>query len=760
MKHIENICKWEYWIVYLYIYYNGYSSSMGNPIETATLAGLRPSTTYLIRMVAVNEIERSGFTDPIIVRTQEEAVNKLINNLKIFLFFFWNFWVKIYCFPCNVQPIEPPQNIQVQAGGIGELIVTWQLPPRDSWNGELIGYTVNCTEEKQNINYISTNASMQRSIRVDGFATTKTTVKNLRTFRRYSIVVRAINSFGAGPFSAPVYGTTLEGVPEAPPQNANCVALTSQSIKISWNEPPPQYHGGVIQGYKILYTPISQGADIVITNEVKRTSSLETYLHALYKATNYSVRVLAYTSSGDGEPTPPLYCTTEDDVPDAPAGIKAAALTGDSILVSWLPPKSRNGLILHYTVYSRETGRKGQAQSHMVRVDENGNPRIFESRGLVENQTYDYWVTASTSVGEGEPTSVASQTTTSKAPARIASFSQIVRKAVGNTLYLECVALGNPTPRTLWFTRDRPVTFSPFYEVMQNRSLKIHSVEASLSGNFTCSATNLFGKDEIVYKVIAMKAPNPPQISVHYSSSDSIRISWETADDGGAPILQYIIMYRSVSGAWTKVELTPENNAYTIVGLKCGTQYIIKMLAHNRVGDGQSTDEINVWTKGKSKHLWLRYCIIQYNKKSIWWHQAHQSISLYCVSQLWRFHLSTIILTYFSFVESQEPEEQDFIATNSSCLNLQLSLWNNGGCPISHFSVEHRPHGKCFPPFFSLCHPIFLLQLFSYVLCRFYRISEYLRRVFFICLFLFRHISKLVQPNGNFSYKKRKKRTV
>lgn len=39
-------------------------------METATLAGLRPSTTYLIRMVAVNEIESSGYTETIIVRTK------------------------------------------------------------------------------------------------------------------------------------------------------------------------------------------------------------------------------------------------------------------------------------------------------------------------------------------------------------------------------------------------------------------------------------------------------------------------------------------------------------------------------------------------------------------------------------------------------------------------------------------------------------------------------------------------------------------
>lgn len=182
--------------------------------------------------------------------------------------------------------------------------------------------------------------------------------------------------------------------------------------------------------------------------EIKRTSNLETYLHTLLKATNYSIRALAYTATGDGMASQPLFCQTDDDVPDAPAAIKAAALTADSILISWLPPKNRNGIISHYTVYAREAGRKGQTKSeypkwawlthcietvciflafrffssffpdsrsaHMVRVDENGYPVTFEARSLAENQMYEFWVSASTSVGEGEPTSVVAQATNTR----------------------------------------------------------------------------------------------------------------------------------------------------------------------------------------------------------------------------------------------------------------------------------------------------------------------------------------------------------
>lgn len=51
----------------------------------------------MIRMLAINEIERSAYTDPIVIKTREEA------------------------------PTEAPLTVHVQSGGLGELIVTWQV---------------------------------------------------------------------------------------------------------------------------------------------------------------------------------------------------------------------------------------------------------------------------------------------------------------------------------------------------------------------------------------------------------------------------------------------------------------------------------------------------------------------------------------------------------------------------------------------------------------------------------------------------------
>lgn len=44
-------------------------------------------------------------------------------------------------------------------------------------------------------------------------------------------------------------------VPEAPPLDVSCIPLSAVSVKVSWRPPPVPQHGGLIQGYKVLYTP-------------------------------------------------------------------------------------------------------------------------------------------------------------------------------------------------------------------------------------------------------------------------------------------------------------------------------------------------------------------------------------------------------------------------------------------------------------------------------------------------------------------------
>ncbi|CAG9796258.1 unnamed protein product [Diatraea saccharalis] len=78
--------------------------------------GLRPATAYAMRVAAVNDVGESAYSDAVILQTMEEA------------------------------PSEPPHNVEVQSTAPGELLVKWQAPPQESWNGELLGYLVTWRE--------------------------------------------------------------------------------------------------------------------------------------------------------------------------------------------------------------------------------------------------------------------------------------------------------------------------------------------------------------------------------------------------------------------------------------------------------------------------------------------------------------------------------------------------------------------------------------------------------------------------------------
>lgn len=106
-----------------------------------------------------------------------------------------------------IAPSEPPHNLQIQTAGPGELHVTWQAAPRESWNGDLLGYTVTWYELSPGAGITNTS----RSATVNGWSSAELTLTGLKKFTRYGVVIKAFNGVAAGPTSAPATATTQEG---------------------------------------------------------------------------------------------------------------------------------------------------------------------------------------------------------------------------------------------------------------------------------------------------------------------------------------------------------------------------------------------------------------------------------------------------------------------------------------------------------------------------------------------------------------------
>ncbi|CAH0405117.1 unnamed protein product [Chilo suppressalis] len=575
----------------------------------AFLSGLRPHTAYMIRVAAVNQIDRSAFTEPVVVKTQEEA------------------------------PSEAPTSVQVVAGGAGELHVSWRPPPREAWHGELLGYSVSCTELGPDSLPLPNTT---RTLTVNGWSATELSLSALRKFTRYAVRVRAFNAVAAGPPSAPATATTLEGVPESHPRGVSCSALSSSSVKVSWGAPPAGQHGGLIQGYKLIYSPLT--ADHADVGEIKRVTTTETYLHTLRKYTNYSIQVLAFTNAGDGKRSPPVYCMTEEDVPSAPEKIKALAYSSDSVLVSWIPPLHPNGVITHYTVYYREAGRLGKHSSFTVSAESKPEMELmYQVRNLMENQLYEFWVSATTGSGEGESTLVVGQGPSSRIPARIASFGRRVCVGAGRAALLACSCVGAPPPRSRWQHARAPVTHHAYYQVTHAGHLHIREVNEQSSGNFTCTASNSIGEDSIMYTVVAVLPPSPPTLSLQYTTASSIKLHWQRAADAVDPILGYLLHFKQASETdWHTVELSPEVTSYTMDMLKCGSTYNAKIQAKNKISVGQPSEILTATTRGG---------------------------------------------------RPKPPKPEEHVHMNSTAIKINFYAWRDGGCPILGFRVSYRRAG-------------------------------------------------------------------
>lgn len=46
-------------------------------------------------------------------------------------------------------------------------------------------------------------------------------------------------------------------VPSLPPGSLQCTALSSQSVRVTWEPPPMRGRNGVLQGYRVTYAPVT-----------------------------------------------------------------------------------------------------------------------------------------------------------------------------------------------------------------------------------------------------------------------------------------------------------------------------------------------------------------------------------------------------------------------------------------------------------------------------------------------------------------------
>uniref|UniRef100_A0A8C5LZG6 Receptor-type tyrosine-protein phosphatase S n=1 Tax=Leptobrachium leishanense TaxID=445787 RepID=A0A8C5LZG6_9ANUR len=286
---------------------------------------------------------------------------------------------------------RPPGTPVVTECTATSITLTW-----DSGNPEPVSYYI--------IQHKPKNSEEQYK-EIDGVATTRYSVAGLSPYSEYEFKVVAVNNIGRGPPSEPVMTRTAEQAPSSAPRNVQARMLSSTTILVQWEE--PEEPNGQIQGYRVYYT-MDPTQHINSWTKYNVADSQITTIGNLVPQKTYSVKVLAFTSVGDGPLSNEIQVITQTGVPSQPLNFKAEAESETSILLSWSPPRSDT--ISNYELYYKE-GEHGEEQ--LVSIPPTTTYRL---QGLKPNSLYYFRLAARAPLGLGASTAEISARTLQSKP--------------------------------------------------------------------------------------------------------------------------------------------------------------------------------------------------------------------------------------------------------------------------------------------------------------------------------------------------------
>ncbi|XP_016104612.1 receptor-type tyrosine-protein phosphatase delta-like isoform X4 [Sinocyclocheilus grahami] len=216
---------------------------------------------------------------------------------------------------------KPPGVPQVTERTATSITLTW-----DSGNPEPVSYYIIQHKPKN---------SEDSFKEIDGVATTRYSVGGLSPYSDYQFRVVAVNNIGRGPPSEAIESKTAEQAPSTAPRQVRGRMLSATTAIIHWDE--PEEANGQITGYRVYYTTDPSQHVNQWEKQIVRTSNFLT-IPGLTPNKTYYIKVLAFTSVGDGPLSSDLQIIAKTGVPSQPTDFKGEAKSETSILLSWNPP--------------------------------------------------------------------------------------------------------------------------------------------------------------------------------------------------------------------------------------------------------------------------------------------------------------------------------------------------------------------------------------------------------------------------------------
>ncbi|XP_026061905.1 receptor-type tyrosine-protein phosphatase F isoform X7 [Carassius auratus] len=480
---------------------------------------------------------------------------------------------------------KPPTSLIVTETTATSVTLTW-----DSGNPEPVSYYIIQYRAK------SSDTSFQE---VDGVATTRYSIGGLSPYSEYEFRVMAVNNIGRGPPSDPVETRTGEQAPSSPPLHVQARMLSASTMLVQWE--PPEEPNGQIRGYRIYFTS-DLDAPLSAWQKHNTDDSRLTTISSLTPDITYSLRVLGFTSVGDGPPSDVLQVKTQQGVPAQPSNFEAEAELDTRIQLTWLWPVQDP--IIKYELQYWEADSENKIH---VTFEPAGS---YAVEGLKPDTLYKFSLAARSEMGLGvftQPIEARTAQSMPGAPPRKVEVEAVNSTAIrvtwkppisgkqhgqirGYQVIYSRLENGEPRsqpnildvalPEAQWKMEE-----STEYEAVITGLLSETSYSVTVAA-YTTKGDGARSKAKVVTTTGAV--PGKPTMIISTTVGNTALIQWQPPKDMVGELIGYRLRYKCVEEENYEVrEFTRTDDHHTATELYKGATYTFHLSAKNRAGAGE-----------------------------------------------------------------------------------------------------------------------------------------------------------------------------
>ncbi|XP_042613485.1 receptor-type tyrosine-protein phosphatase F-like isoform X9 [Cyprinus carpio] len=471
---------------------------------------------------------------------------------------------------------RPPTSLIVTETTATSVTLTW-----DSGNPEPVSYYVIQYRAK-----VSDNGFQE----VDGVASTRYSIGGLSPYSEYEFRVMAVNNIGRGPPSGTVETRTSEQAPSSPPLRVQARMLSATTMLVQWE--PPEEPNGQIRGYRVYYTSDMHFPLSTWQKHNTEDSSLTT-ISGLVPDITYGLRVLAFTSVGDGPPSDILQVKTQQGVPAQPTNFEAEAELDTRIMLSWLWPVQDQ-----ITKYELTYWEAGTDNKHHVIFNPAGS---YAVESLKPDTLYKFTLAARSEMGLGVYTQPIEARTAQSMPGapprrvevdnvnstalRVSWKAPLQQKQHGQIRGYQVVysRLENGEPRGQPIILD--VALPEAQEAIITGLLPETTYSVTVAA-YTTKGDGARSKAKVVTTTGAV--PGKPTMIISTTIGNTALIQWQPPKEMVGELMGYRLRFkREEEETYSTRDFRRTDDHFTVTGLHKGATYIFKLCAKNRAGNGE-----------------------------------------------------------------------------------------------------------------------------------------------------------------------------